>query len=259
MTSPGFSGSAGGRHRLPASHPTSRTACPRAANRARATAKSSTPGRAPVELSSDKATTSSSGSPASAAICSISRASVCPGPTSRNVRAPAAYIARTSDTNSTGCANWFPSRSRVASASAGYAPPVVLAYTGVPAGRISTAASVWRNGPAASATCGLWKAAGTASGTVRTAIAWNARSVLAISSDGPESTTWAGAFLFANTTAAPVSTTTAWARASGARTASMRPGSPGRALAMSRPRSRERMNSSPIPIRPPAARAGSSP
>ncbi len=48
---------------------------------------------------------------ASARIASTRRVSTDPGPTSTNVRTPAAVIARTCSTNATGLASWFASRS----------------------------------------------------------------------------------------------------------------------------------------------------
>ncbi len=184
--------SAAGRHRLPASQAASRTAYPRAASRPRRCPKSSTPGRLPEEAS--RATASAPGIDASESVCSASRVSTDPGPTSTNVRTPAAAIARTWSANRTGWASWWPSRSRAAAGSAGYSAAVELAKTGLRPGPNSTPSRAARNGAAASATSGLWNAAATGNRAVRTPLAANACSAFSTSAVGPDSTDWAGAF-----------------------------------------------------------------
>ncbi|MFO0848163.1 MAG: hypothetical protein U0871_06360 [Gemmataceae bacterium] len=254
--SPG-GGASAGRHRLPSSQAASRTACPRAASRPSAWAKSNTPDRLPPDPSSGTAVVSVR--PASARVASASRVSTVPGPTSTNVRTPAAAIARTWSANLTGLASWWPSSSRQAAGSSGYAAAVVLANTGAdPAGK-AIASRADRNGPAAAATRELWNAPATGSRTARTPAAANAFSARSTSGVGPDSTFWVGAFWLATTTLRECLPITASTSDAGAKTASIAPASPARCSAISRPRSRDRACSSSGLSRPAAARATSSP
>ena len=183
--SPAFPLGSGGRHRLFSSHAVSATACPPAASRANTFPKSSTPDRFPPDASSAKASGGGRGVPlpdesvtgTSVKIASTSLVRTLPGPTSRNVRAPAAAIARISSTNATGLARWLASRSFAAPSSVGYSLAVVFANTGGPPWPLSAVpSSAARKGTAASATNAEWNAAATGSRVAFTPASENARS-----------------------------------------------------------------------------------
>ncbi len=205
------------------------------------------------------ATAATPGTAASSATASASRVSTVPGPTSRNVRAPAAIMLRTWSANATGFASCPASRAWASRGSAGYGSAVVFENTGTVPRPNSTPPIAARNGAAASATSGLWNAAATGSRTDFIRAAANACCARSISGVAPDTTDCFGPLRLATTMSSLCSAMTPSTAASGARTASMVPGSPGRRSPMSRPRSRDRWNRSAGANRSAAARATNSP
>ena len=135
-----------------------------------------------------------------ARIFPTSPVSTAPGPSSRNVRAPPAYIASTCSTKSTGRASCVASSRRIASGSPGYGAASALEYTGTAAGSNGIAARNPSKAPAESATSGEWKAVATGRRSAGSPSARSCSSKRSTASVGPETTTWSGALWFANTT-----------------------------------------------------------
>ena len=198
------------------------------------------------------------GPPRPRAIASTSRVSTDPGPTSTNVRTPAAAIARTCSDERDRLGELVRRAGRGRrSASAGYSAAVVLANTGTAPGPNVDAVQRGaerrrRRRPRAGCGTRPRPAAGPPARPARA----NASAARSISAVGPDSTVCVRGVLVGDDQVEPsVARRPRSMSASGASTASIAPGSPARCSAISRPRSRDRANRS-AGVEPPGGGQG---
>ncbi len=147
-----------------------------------------------------------------------------PGPTSMNVRAPAAYMASIISTKRTGAAICAARWSRMPSGLATYGVAVALDQTGTLGAAVGTPSRWARSGSVAAATIGEWKAVATGSLRARTPRSRRAASKAEMASVEPERTTCFGPLWLATVTSAPISATRARTASTGLLTTVIAPG-----------------------------------